>query len=144
MRMVYRRFQGDFHNTSVKTRIALFLILPAFLLAPSKSDSQPASLVLAHVTVIDVTGGPPKPDMTVVIKGDRISEIEEAGKSVATPGAAVVDASGKFLIPGLWDMHVHWYNRDTFTLFTANGVTGVRQMSGTSDLLRWRQDFAKK
>ncbi|HEY6402568.1 MAG TPA: amidohydrolase family protein [Blastocatellia bacterium] len=127
----------------MKTRIALFLILPAFLLAPSKSDSQPASLVLAHVTVIDVTGGPPKPDMTVVIKGDRISEIEEAGKFVATPGATVVDASGKFLIPGLWDMHVHWYNRDTFTLFTANGVTGVRQMSGTSDLLRWRQDFAK-
>jgi imidazolonepropionase-like amidohydrolase len=141
--MVYRRFQGDFHNTRVKTRVALLLILPAFLLAPSKRDSQPASLALAHVTVIDVAGGPPKQDMTVVIKGDRISEIEEAGKFVAAPGATVVDASGKFLIPGLWDMHVHWYARDTFTLFTANGVTGVRQMSGTSDLLRWRQDFAK-
>src|SRR5262249_28267482 len=46
-------------------------------------------------------------------------------------------------IPGLWDMHVHWYNRDTFTLFTANGVTGIRQMFGNPDLLRWRKDIAK-
>ncbi|HZF40936.1 MAG TPA: amidohydrolase family protein [Blastocatellia bacterium] len=127
----------------MKTRIALFLILPALLLAQSKRDRQPEPLVLAHVTVIDVTGGAPKPDMTVVITGDRISEIGEAGKVVAAPGATVVDATGKFLIPGLWDMHVHWYIRDTFTLFTANGVTGIREMFGASDLLRWRQDIAK-
>ncbi len=127
----------------MKTRIALFLILPAFLLAQSKRDRQPEPLVLAHVTVIDVTGGAPKPDMTVVITGDRISEVGEAGKVVAAPGATVVDAAGKFLIPGLWDMHVHWYIRDTFTLFIANGVTGVREMFGNSDLLRWREDIAK-
>ena len=59
------------------------------------------------------------------------------------PGATVVDAAGKFLIPGLWDMHVHWYIRDTLTLFTANGVTGIREMFGNSDLLRWREDIAK-
>jgi imidazolonepropionase-like amidohydrolase len=130
----------------MKTRIALFLILPALLLAPSKGDRRSESLaplLLAHVTVIDVAGGVPKPDMTVVITGDHISEIGEAGKVVAPPGATVVDAAGKFLIPGLWDMHVHWYNRDTLTLFTANGVTGVREMFGNSDLLRWRQDIAK-
>lgn len=40
-------------------------------------------------------------------------------------------------------MHVHWYARDTLTLFIANGVTGVRQMFGTSDLLRWRDQIAK-
>jgi imidazolonepropionase-like amidohydrolase len=127
----------------MKTRIALFLFLPALLLAQSKHDRQTEPLVLAHVTVIDVTGGAPRPDMTVVIRGDRISQVEEAGKIVVPPGARVVDAAGKFLIPGLWDMHVHWYNRDTFTLFTANGVTGIRQMFGNSDLLRWRQDIAK-
>ncbi len=58
-------------------------------------------------------------------------------------GAQIVDATGKFLIPGLWDMHVHWYSRDAFTLFIANGVTGVRQMFGNSDLLRWRDQIAK-
>jgi imidazolonepropionase-like amidohydrolase len=81
--------------------------------------------------------------MAVVITGDRISEVGEVGKTVAPPGATVVNATGKFLIPGLWDMHVHWYNRDTFTLFIANGVTGVRQMFGNSDLLGWRRDIDK-
>jgi imidazolonepropionase-like amidohydrolase len=127
----------------MKTRIALFLILPALLLAQSKGDRQSKSVVLTHVTVIDVAGGTTKPNMTVVITGDRISQVEEAGKVVETPGATVVDAAGKFLIPGLWDMHVHWYVRDTFTLFMANGVTGVRQMFGNSELLRWREDIAK-
>src|SRR5262245_36210305 len=119
----------------MKTRITLFLILPALLLAQSKHDRQHAPLVLAHVTVIDVTGGATKPNMTVVITGDRISEVDEAGKVVAPPGATVVDAAGKFLIPGLWDMHVHWYSRDTLTLFIANGVTGIREMFGISSLL---------
>jgi len=109
----------------MKTPIALFLLLPALLLAQSNGSRQPAPLVLAHVTVIDVTGGPSKPDMTVVIRGDRISDIGKAGEMPVPPDATVVDASGKFLIPGLWDMHVHWYNRDSLTLFTANGVTGV-------------------
>jgi hypothetical protein len=128
---------------TMKTRIALFLLLPALLLAQSNGNRQPALLVLAHVTVIDVAGGPPKPDMTVVIKGDRISDIGKAGELPVPQDATVVNASGKFLIPGLWDMHVHWYNKDSLTLFTANGVTGVRQMFGNSDLLRWREDIAK-
>ena len=118
----------------MKTPIALFLLLPALLLAQSNGNRQPAPLVLAHVTIIDVTGGPSKPDMTVVIREDRISDIGKAGEMPVPPDATVVDASGKFLIPGLWDMHVHWYNRDSLTLFTANGVTGVREMFGNSDL----------
>ena len=76
-----------------------------------------------------------------MITGDRISAI---GDNIPLPAdARVVDATGKFLIPGLWDMHVHWYTRDTFSLFIANGVTGVRQMFGNSDLLRWRDQIAK-
>src|SRR6185503_2408571 len=127
----------------MKTWIALFLLLPALWLAQSNRTGQPAPLVLAHVTVIDVAGGPSKPDMTVVIRGDRISDIGKAGEIVPPPDATVVDASGKFLIPGLWDMHVHWYNRDSLSLFTANGVTGIREMFGNSDLLRWRDEVAK-
>jgi hypothetical protein len=135
----------------MKALIALLLILPVLLLAQSpalllsqSNDSrQTAPLVLAHVTVIDVSGGPSKSNMTVVIRGDRISDIGKAGEVLVPPGATVLDASGKFLIPGLWDMHVHWYNRDSLTLFTANGVTGVRQMFGGSDLLRWRDQIAQ-
>jgi imidazolonepropionase-like amidohydrolase len=121
----------------------LLVLLPAFLPAQSKPDVQPESLVLTQVTVIDVAGGQTRPDMTVVIRDDRISEIGDAKKVSVPPGAKVVNAAGKFLIPGLWDMHVHWYMRDTFTLFTANGVTGIREMFGNSDLLRWRDETAK-
>jgi hypothetical protein len=67
----------------------------------------------------------------------------EANKIAIPPGAKLVNAAGKFLIPGLWDMHVHWYIKDYFPLFTANGVTGIRQMFGNPDLLRWRQEIAK-
>jgi len=126
----------------MKTRIALFLLLPALLLAHA-NGRQPAPLVLTHVTVIDVAGGLAKPDMTVVIKGDRIADMGKAGEVPVPPDAMVVNAAGKFLIPGLWDMHVHWYNKDSLTLFTANGVTGIREMFGNSDLLRWREEIAK-
>jgi Amidohydrolase family len=118
----------------------LFLSFLCLFVAKIPNHTQ-ASIVFTHVTIIDVTGKAPKRDTTVVITGDRISAI---GDNIPMPaGAQVVDATGKFLIPGLWDMHVHWYLRDTFTLFIANGVTGVRQMFGNSDLLRWRDQIAK-
>jgi imidazolonepropionase-like amidohydrolase len=123
--------------------LTLLLILPVLLLARAKPDASQAPIALTHVTVIDVTGGAPKRDMTVVITGNRIAAIGDSANTSVPANAKVVDAAGKFLIPGLWDMHVHWYARDTLTLFTANGVTGVRQMFGNSDLLRWRDQIAR-
>jgi hypothetical protein len=123
--------------------IAFLLLLPTLLLANGRTDSQQKALVLTHLTIIDTAGGPPEPDMTVVITGAHITDLGETGKVSVPQGGKVIDAGGKFLIPGLWDMHVHWYGRDTLTLFTANGVTGIRQMFGNSDLLRWRDEIAK-
>ena len=61
------------------------------------------------------------------------------------PGARVLDATGKFLIPGLWDMHVHeTRNFDTLPLYIANGVTGVREMSGPPDANKFRSELAAK
>ena len=127
----------------MKLRIVLLLILPVLLLARAKPNRTQASIVLTHATIIDVTGAPSRRDTTVVITGNRISAIADSASISLPADAQVVDATGKFLIPGLWDMHVHWYARDTFTLFIANGVTGVRQMFGNSDLLRWRDQIAK-
>jgi hypothetical protein len=126
----------------MKLRIVLLLILPLLILARAQPDRPPAPIAFTHVTIIDVTGGQARRDMTVVVTGDRISAIGDS-KLSAPAGAQIVDATSKFLIPGLWDMHVHWYARDTFTLFTANGVTGVREMFGNPDLLRWREQIAK-
>jgi hypothetical protein len=109
------------------------------------------TLVLAHATVIDVANGSLLSDRTIVVTEGRISAVGPAG-DVATPaGAKVVDAAGKYLIPGLWDMHVHFGIKEYGELFVANGVTGVRVMwgnppdptkSGPSDFhFRWRDEF---
>ncbi len=127
----------------MRKTIAFLFFLPTLLLAGWKTYPEQKALVLTHLTIIDVAGGPPKPDMTVVITGDHITDLGEAGKVSVPQGGRIIDAGGKFLIPGLWDMHVHWYSRDTLTLFTANGVTGIREMFGNSDLLRWRDEIAK-
>jgi len=105
-------------------------------------------LVFMNVTVIDMTGAPPKPGRTVVVRGGRIAEIGVTGKVHAPKGASVVDGTGKFLIPGLWDMHVHTASlapsarneKIFFPMLLANGVTGVRDMGGDLEvLLAWRR-----
>jgi imidazolonepropionase-like amidohydrolase len=103
-----------------------------------RAAGEPATLVLTHVTVIDATGTPAQPDMTLVIAGRRIQEVGKAGEVETPTGARVVNAAGKFLIPGLWDMHVHWYDEPSLALFMANGVTGVRIMFGFPRHLHWR------
>jgi imidazolonepropionase-like amidohydrolase len=112
-------------------------------------------LVLTHVTVIDATGAPPKQDMTLVITGNRISALGTTGKLKIPKAAQAVDARGKFLIPGLWDMHVHVFNNPSgrppnnwyFPLFMANGVTSVREMWTKLESMKyvseWRQEFAQ-
>ncbi|MGH9752966.1 MAG: amidohydrolase family protein [Blastocatellia bacterium] len=125
-------------------KIPLFLLflLPA-LLAQSQPSSQSKPLVFTHVTVIDATGAAAKPDMTVVLTGERITEIGKSGKVRIPREAQIVDATGKFLIPGLWDMHIHWYQKDYLPLFIANGVTGVRQMWGFPMHYEWRKEMGK-
>jgi len=119
----------------------LFLLLPALSLSQPHSDPQPSSLALTHVTVIDMTGAPAKSDMTVVITGEAISEIGMSGKVTVPQNATVLDASGKFLIPGLWDMHVHWSFKEYLALFVVNGVTGIRIMQGMPFHYQWRKSI---
>ncbi len=124
-------------------KLALFLLclLPALLSAQSKPVAQAQPLVFTHVTVIDATGAPSKPDMTVVIAGERITELGKAGKVRLPKDAQVIDATGKFLIPGLWDMHTHPGEKDRLPLYLANGVTGVRVMTGSPMHHEWRREI---
>jgi imidazolonepropionase-like amidohydrolase len=101
----------------------------------SVRPSDAPALAITHVTVIDMTGAPPRPDMTVVVVGDRISGIGPSDSLSPPVAAVVVEARGKFVIPGLWDMHAHStfdrYQRTiAFPLDIAYGVTGVRDMAG--------------
>lgn len=117
---------------------ALAVLLPSSLLGQSKTKPT-SSVALTHVTVIDSTGAPAQSDMTVILRDGRIAEIGKSAKLRAPKDARVVDATGKFLIPGLWDMHVHWQNADYLPLFLANGVTGMRIMWGLPVQHEWRR-----
>lgn len=118
----------------------LLLLLLLLALPAQPAPQAPRPLVFTHVTVIDMTGAPPRPDMTVVITGDRITELGRSETVRAPEGAQVVDATGKFMIPGLWDMHVHWFHKGYLPLFVANGVTGIRLMWGVPFHQQWRQE----
>ena len=124
--------------------LILALILPVLLLAQPKQIVQSKQIALAHVTVIDATGAPARKDMTVIITNDRITQIGEARKTRISSGAQIIDATGKFLIPGLWDMHVHFWNDEKLlSLYAANGVTGVRDMGGDLERVkRWKKEIA--
>lgn len=97
-----------------------------------------AAIAIQDVTVIDVASAAARPQMTVLIDGDHIRAV---GRGLAVPqGARVVPGKGKFLIPGLWDMHVHlWYKENQLPTFLAFGVTGVQDMgSDFSRVSAWR------
>jgi hypothetical protein len=100
----------------------------------------PQAIVFEHATVIDATGAPPRVDVSVVIAQGRITAI---GKDIRpVTGARIIDATGKFLIPGLWDMHVHLDPQgNALRALVVNGITGIREMySGIpiATLAAWR------
>ena len=89
---------------------------------------------IERVNVIDVSAGRVLPEQTVVIESGRISAVGAAATAHVPSAAQRVDGRGRFLIPGLWDMHVHaaypGIDAQFAPLFIANGVTGVREMFG--------------
>jgi len=87
--------------------------------------------VIKDVAVIDVKTGKVNKGQTVIIKGNKILSINN--KAVVPKNATTVEANGKYLIPGLWDMHAHAFTDRKFEwlfpLLIANGITGVRDMA---------------
>ncbi|MEV4347104.1 amidohydrolase family protein [Actinoplanes sp. NPDC049596] len=88
-------------------------------------------LAITNVTVIDARGGVRR-GQTAIIQGERILDVAAAERVPVPHGATVVDGGGKFLIPGLADMHTHVVGIDDTDpeLYVVNGVTTTRQMSG--------------
>ncbi len=124
--------------------IAAFLCLAA-VLSSGVNPQKTKSLAIDHVTVIDVDGGPELADQTVIVKGDSISAVAKSGSVEIPKDAQRIDARGKFLIPGLWDMHTHiaginanpvWAKQTLLPLLVANGITGIRDMGGDLDASR--------
>lgn len=115
--------------SSSATAASLTLLLLATAVAPAQT------LFVQGATVIDGTGARPRVADVVVSEG----EITAIGSRLQRPRRArLINGRGKFLIPGLWDMHVHlWESQPMFSLYTSAGVVGVRDMG--SDLQRTRK-----
>lgn len=122
-------------------RFAVVVCIAILIAIPAQSAPQQAgsgSFAIEHVTVIDVAAGSRSMDQTVVVTGNRIAAVGSAGSITIPAGAQVIDGRGKFLLPGIWDMHVHiLYALPARTLpfFAARGVSGVREMGGPIEKL---------
>src|SRR5262245_35872246 len=120
------------------TSRSIITCVAALLLATSACQRQEtgaaggesATVAITHVTVIDGTGAEPRQDQTVLINGDRIGAIGPSAGLKAPKGARVVDATGKYLLPGFWDLHVHLHfgTPEVLPVFVANGITGIREL----------------
>ena len=130
----------------MKKTLSLLLIAFCFsAAAQNNSTGAPPQIHITHITVIDTDTGKESRDQTVVISGDKISDVANSEKVVASASARIVDGTGKYVIPGLWDMHVHGTRFDsTLPLYIANGVTGVREMFGPPDANKFRAELAAK
>jgi imidazolonepropionase-like amidohydrolase len=87
-----------------------------------------ANLFITNVTVIDVASGKAKSGLTVAVKGNQIVAVSPASEIAPAKDVKMIDGTGKYLIPGLWDMHVHLFDASYRDWFLRYGVTGVRHM----------------
>src|SRR3984893_6526643 len=129
-------------------RISFCLPLASFAVAQTKPA---APIVITHVPLRNPGTSSVRSDIAVVIIGVRIATVSDTSHFRRPKRARVIDGTGHYLIPGLWDMHVHsafgdWFpgGRDIILpLFIANGVTGVRDMGGDLPVLfAWRKQIA--
>ncbi|HAU79563.1 MAG TPA: amidohydrolase [Stenotrophomonas sp.] len=134
--------------------MSLRLALPVLLaLAPSAFAAEQADLMIRHATVVDVEHASTVPDQTVVVRGqDIVAMGSDRAMRKAWKAREEVNGNGRYLIPGLWDMHVHFgggpdlieENKALLRLYIAHGITTIRDASGDlpEQVLQWRGEIA--
>lgn len=110
--------------------------------AQSRHHGQKGDVAIVGGTVLPMDKEGVLPAHTVLIRGDRIVAVAPA-RLVDVGEAHVIDATGRFVLPGLNDMHVHFWNKEDLTLFLLNGVTTVRNLFGSPEHVRWRDEIAR-
>jgi hypothetical protein len=125
--MTQERFPGlitrSVCNWIVCSLGCLFVVLFGF-----SAHAQESVTVIRGGTLIDGNGGAPRQNVSMVIAGNRIKSISPGAPDNVPAGATVIDAAGKYIVPGLWDTHIHYHNWFPELLIT-NGVTSTLQYS---------------
>jgi imidazolonepropionase-like amidohydrolase len=131
----------------MKVFLTVWVCLTTFLWAGSRSKiTAPDVLIFTNINVVNMRDGTVARDVTVVIKKGQISAVAKVGLVDQGRGVQIVNANGKYMIPGLWDMHVHsafvspaWDEKVIYPLYIANGITGIRDMGGDAEVLETRR-----
>jgi len=113
-------------------------------LANELSPKSTAPLAMVGGTLIDVTGKPATPDAVVVMEGDRIVAAGPRSTTKIPDGAKVVDVTGRFLLPGLWDMHAHLYQTELGPTYLAAGITTARDVGNDIETATSLRDAFKE
>lgn len=114
------------------------LKLAAVLLLGAMSTAGAQDLLIKGVSIVDVDLGEIVAGRTVLVSDGRIKEIAPDAAAPASAGAKIIDGGGRYLVPSLWDMHVHPMYENDLPLLVANGVGGIRIMAGEPHHLAWR------
>ncbi len=118
-------------------RCPLLLTLAALAMAWMPAAGAEV-VVLRNATVVDVDAGTARPHQTLHLSNGSIARVVADGSVGDPQGARVIDLAGKYVLPGLWDMHVHPDSETDLEQLVANGVTSVRIMAGEPRHLAWR------
>ena len=110
--------------------------------ADPMTPAQPG-LAIVDVSVVPMDANHVLEHQTVLVRGDRIAALGPAASTPVPDGISRIDGHGKWLMPGLVDMHVHLEDPDDGTLYVANGVTTIRNMWGVAQTLSTRADYAE-
>jgi hypothetical protein len=136
--------------------VAIAMIITAYLW-PTTSLQTPVAFertIIKNVSIVDVVTGEVAANQFVLIEQSRIIKIDTA-QITASEDALIIDGTGNYLIPGLWDMHTHSNQNSEWLhhpLYIANGITGIRDMSGqlnekdsywvgSKERLQWNKDL---
>lgn len=127
------------------------LLLLSFTLFYCAKPTEKLDILVSNAQVIDVKTGEIKASQHIGIRNDTIIFMGSATEAKNYQADKVIDATDKYVIPGLWDMHVHFRggdalieeNKNLLPLFVANGITGVREAGGdmTSEVFKWRNEM---
>ncbi|HSI71385.1 MAG TPA: amidohydrolase family protein [Gillisia sp.] len=135
----------------MKNLSPLYLFAILLFLSCNEESKVSYDLVISNVNIVDVRSGDVLPNRIIAIQGDSIVKIVKTGEKQDFEGREILDAGGRYIMPGLWDMHVHFRGGDTLIeenknmlpLFLAYGITTVRDAGGdiTPAVLEWREQI---
>ena len=142
---ILSRFQAITKIFTVFTAFGFFTLIISC--SPDAPDGE-HSIIFTNINIIDAENGL-RTGQSVVVSGNKITGAGPADEIDVPSGATVIDGEGKYMIPGLWDAHVHITNTEDlrpamFPLFIVNGITYVRDTSATLDVILAMRERARE